>query len=45
MDTRIYNAKFPDGHFERYSANILSEALTESIDPGGYQVGFIKRDM
>ena len=42
LDTRVYNVKFPDGHFQRYSSNILSEALTESIYPDGYQVGFIK---
>ena len=42
LDTTVYNVKFLDGHFERYSSNILSEALAESIDPDGYQVGFIK---
>ena len=42
LDTWVYNVKFSDGHFERYSSNILSEGLTESIDPDGYQVGFIK---
>ena len=42
LDTRVYNVKVPDGYFKRYSSNILSEALAESIDPDGYQVGFIK---
>ena len=42
LDTRIYNVEFPDGHYERYSANILSEALTESIDSNGYNTSFIK---
>ena len=42
LDTRVYNVVFPDGHFERYSANVLTESLSESINPDGYEVGHIK---
>ena len=41
LDTRIYNVEFPDGHYERYSSNILTEALSESIDSNGYETSYI----
>ena len=41
LDTRRYTVKFPDGHFEEYSCNILSEALTASVDADGYDKGYI----
>ena len=42
LDTRVYNIKFPDGHFEQYSANVLTEALNSSLDDKGYDTSFIK---
>ena len=42
LDTRIYNVEFPDGHYERYSSNVLTEALSEAIDPDGYETSYIK---
>ncbi len=42
LDTRIYNVELPDGSYERYSANILTEALADTVNPDGYDVGFIK---
>ena len=35
LDTRIYNAQFPDGHFEQYTTNVLSESLYNSCDDDG----------
>jgi len=31
LDSRLYNVKFPDGHFEQYSANVLHESLTSKL--------------
>ena len=42
LDTRLYTVKFPAGHFEEYSSNVLSEALTASIDDDGYDKGYIR---
>ena len=42
LNTRRYTVKFPDEHFEENSTNILSEALTASVDDDGYDKGFIK---
>ncbi len=40
LDTRIYNVEFPNGHYERYSSNILTKALSESIDSNGYETSY-----
>jgi len=42
LDSRLYNVKFPDGHFEQYSANVLHESLTSKLDDQGYDIGHIK---
>ena len=42
LDTFLYTVKFPDGHFEEYSSNVLSEALTASVDEDGYDKGYIR---
>jgi len=42
LDTRLYTVKFPDGHFEEYSSNVLSESLTVSVDDYGYDKGYIQ---
>ena len=36
LDKPYYTVKFPDGNFEEYSCNVLSEALTSSVDDDGY---------
>ena len=41
LDSRIYNVQYPDGHFERYSTNVLSEALNETMDHDGYDKSYI----
>ena len=33
--------QYPDGHFERYSTNVLSEALNETMDHDGYDKSYI----
>jgi len=42
LDSRLYNVKFPDRHFEQYSANVLHESLTSKLDDQGYDIGHIK---
>ena len=42
LDSRIYNVKFPDGHYEQYSANVLHESLSTNLDDQGYDKGHIK---
>ena len=42
LDSRLYNVKFPDGHFEQYSANVLFESLSSKLDDQGYDLGHIK---
>ena len=41
LDSRIYNVKFEDGHYEQYSTNILAEALASEFDNDGFDTGFI----
>jgi len=42
LDSRVYNVEYPDGHFEQYSSNILTEALNEMINHDGYDKSFVK---
>ena len=42
LDGRVYNVRFPDGHYEQYAANTLTEALHSSLDDRGYDTSFIK---
>ena len=42
FDSRQYNVKFPGGHFEQYSANVLHESLSTRLDDQGYNLGHIK---
>ena len=42
LDSRIYNVKYPDGHYEQYAANVLTEALHQQLDDQGYDTSFIK---
>ena len=42
LDTRLYTVQFPDDHCEEYSSNVLSEALTTSLDDNGYDKGYIR---
>ena len=42
LDSRVYNVEYPDGHFEQYSLNVLTEALNEMVDHDGYDKSFVK---
>jgi hypothetical protein len=37
LETRTYNAKFPDGHSEEYTANIIAENMYAQCDEEGNQ--------
>jgi len=37
LDTRIYDAMFPDGSVEQYAANTISEYIYSSVDVEGYR--------
>ena len=41
LDSRIYNVKFKDGHYEQYATNILAEALATTYDKDGVDTSFI----
>ncbi len=37
FDTRVYHVKFPDGHTEEFSANVIAECLYSKIGDEGRQ--------
>jgi len=43
LDSRIYNVKFPDGHYGQYAANILAESIYASVDHDGYDCGYLDK--
>ena len=42
LDTRVYNILFPDGHYEQYTTNVITESLTSSYNCEGYDKATIK---
>ena len=42
LDTRVYNVKFSNGHYEKYATNVLTESLTSSYNCDGYDKAAIK---
>jgi len=41
LDTRIYNVKYEDEHYKKYSSNILAEELAKYFDSDRYDTGSI----
>ena len=41
LDSRIYNVKFDDGHYEQYTTNVLAEARATTHDKTGFDTGLI----
>ena len=37
LDTRAYNVKFPDGHVEEFTANVIAESVYSQVDRKGRQ--------